>query len=862
MRLLVACVELCSRRAAAVVVAGLVSAVLLGNYAQRNLAMDTETESLVSADAPWRKVDQALDAAFPSRAAQLLVLIDGRTIEQADAAAAALAERLQANPALFKSVSNPAGLPFFRRNGLLFSSRKDLSAQLEELVRAQPMIGMLAADPSARGVFSALRLSLEGVERGETTLEPLARPLGVIARCVDSVLDGAPEPLSWQTLLTDRVASADDLRRVLVAQPVLDPGALEPGAVASAAARDAARALALTPEHGVRVRLTGPVALTDEEFASLLERAGLIATASLTLLCVCIYLAVGSIRLVFAVLATLVVGAIWTGAFAAAAIGTLNLISVAFGVLFSGLAVDFGIQFSVRYRDCRHRLGELRAALRAAGEAMSGPLPLAAATTAVGFYAFVPSSYLGVRELGLIAGTGMLIALFLNFTLLPALIALLRPGGEPEAVGFAGAAGLDRFLARHARAVLGFAAFLGLASLALLPLLSFDFDPLHLKNPRTESMSALLDLMENPDATPYAMEILEPSLEAANALGARLDQVAEVDHTMTLDSFVPDDQPAKLALLEDTAFLLGPTLTPSHPLPPPGDDEVLRAAGELAAKLRAVASGRANGDSALALAQALERLGHASPAPVAELRSSLVGGLAPMLDSLRLVLSAGPVTRADIPSEIASDWITPDGRALLKAFPKGDGSQNVVLRKFVAAVRSEVPMAGGAPVVILESAKVVVGAFRAAGAIAFVAISLLLLVTLRRALDVALVIAPLVLAALLTLGTSVLIGLPLNFANVIALPLLLGIGVAFDIYFVANWRAGLDSPLQSSTARAIQFSGLATGTAFGALAVSSHTGTSEMGTLLVLSLAYTLICTLFVLPSLLAVVPRRADPRA
>jgi len=119
-----------------------------------------------------------------------------------------------------------------------------------------------------------------------------------------------------------------------------------------------------------------------------------------------------------------------------------------------------------------------------------------------------------------------------------------------------------------------------------------------------------------------------------------------------------------------------------------------------------------------------------------------------------------------------------------------------------------------------------------------------------------------VLAALLTLGTSVLIGLPLNFANVIALPLLLGIGVAFDIYFVANWRAGLDSPLQSSTARAIQFSGLATGTAFGALAVSSHTGTSEMGTLLVLSLAYTLICTLFVLPSLLAVVPRRADPRA
>ncbi|HXZ84675.1 MAG TPA: MMPL family transporter, partial [Myxococcota bacterium] len=198
----------------------------------------------------------------------------------------------------------------------------------------------------------------------------------------------------------------------------------------------------------------------------------------------------------------------------------------------------------------------------------------------------------------------------------------------------------------------------------------------------------------------------------------------------------------------------------------------------------------------------------------------------------------------------------------LKVFPKGDASQNEVLRKFVAAVSGQAPMAGGAPVVILESGRVVVSAFRTAAALAFVAISGLLLATLRRALDVALVLAPLLLAALLTLGTSVLVGLPLNFANVITLPLLLGIGVAFDIYFVANWRAGLAAPLQSSTARAIQFSGLATGTAFGALAVSRHTGTSEMGTLLVMSLGYTLLCTLLVLPSLLAVVPRQGGSAA
>ena len=859
-RLLVGMVELCSRRARLVVLAGFVSAALFGAYTIRTLSMNTDTASLVSSDAAWRKLDQELDDAFPTRADQLVVVLDAATAEQADWAAAALTESLQAKPALFKSVSNPEGSKFFRRNGLLFLSKAEVLAKMDQLTRAQPMIGTLAADPSTRGLLGALGLSLEGVRRGETTLAELDRPLTAIATSVESVLAGAPRPLSWQTLLEDRAPTVDDLRRVLVVQPLLDSQALEPGAVASAAVREAARSLGVTPDRGFRLRLTGPVALSDEEFASLTDRAGLIAAASIFLLCLSIFLAVRSLRLVLAILVTLAVGLIWTGAFAAAAIGTLNLISVAFGVLFSGLAVDFGIQFSVRYRDCRHRLGDLAPALRAAAAGMSTALPLAAATTAVGFYAFVPSAYVGVRELGLIAGTGMLIALLLTFTLLPALVALSSPGGEAEQVGFAGAARLDRFLATRARVVTALAALLAIGSAALLPFLHFDFDPLHLKDARTESMSALLDLMRDPDATPYTIEILEPSLEAATALTSRLDSLPQVDHTMTLGSFVPEEQPEKLAMIDDVAFLLGPTLTPSHPAPPPNDAEVLRAVGDLVAKLRALAPDQAGVTPALTLARALEGVLHAAPPPLEALRTALVGGLPATLDSLRLALSAQAVTLADLPPDLARDWVTADGRARVEVFPKGDASRNEVLARFVAAVRAVAPTASGSPVTIVESARVVVHAFLTAFAVGFVAISLLLFATLRRALDVLLVLAPLVLAALLTLGCSVLVGLPLNFATVIALPLLLGIGVAFDIYFVANWRAGLDAPLQSSTARAVLFSGLATGTAFGALAVSSHTGTSEMGSLLVLALGFTLLCTLVFLPSLLALVPRGAAP--
>src|SRR5262249_51004448 len=181
---------------------------------------------------------------------------------------------------------------------------------------------------------------------------------------------------------------------------------------------------------------------------------------------VILLLGLRSPRLVLPILATVIVGLVLTGGFAALAIGSLNLISVAFGVLFIGLAVDFSIQFSVRYRDQRHRLGPLDAALAGAARTIGPSLALAAAATAMGFLSFVPTPYVGVRELGWIAGAGMVIAIALNFLFLPALLTLLRPRAEPEPVGFVRAAPLDRFLARRRFWVIGAAGMLAVACLA------------------------------------------------------------------------------------------------------------------------------------------------------------------------------------------------------------------------------------------------------------------------------------------------------------------------------------------------------------------------------------------------------------
>jgi predicted RND superfamily exporter protein len=210
------------------------------------------------------------------------------------------------------------------------------------------------------------------------------------------------------------------------------------------------------------------------------------------------------------------------------------------------------------------------------------------------------------------------------------------------------------------------------------------------------------------------------------------------------------------------------------------------------------------------------------------------------------------VTISSIPTDFARDWMLPDGRARIQVNPKPEAQTPAGLHTFVQQVTAVAPDAGGSAVTITATADTIVGAFRQAAVYAVIAIALILLGLLRRVLDAALVMAPLLMSAALTLLIAVLLPLPLNFANIIALPLLLGVGVSFNIYFVMNWRAGQQRPLGSATARAILFSALTTGTAFGSLALSAHPGTASMGKLLLISLGCTLLASLVFIPALLA----------
>jgi hypothetical protein len=286
----------------------------------------------------------------------------------------------------------------------------------------------------------------------------------------------------------------------------------------------------------------------------------------------------------------------------------------------------------------------------------------------------------------------------------------------------------------------------------------------------------------------------------------------------------------------------------------------VRSLRQTATDLRAAAVGAdpAAGD-ARRLAAALDKLAAATPQVRAQAAQTVLTPLSTELDQIRGVLTAQPITLQSLPPDITRDWIAADGRARLSITPKGDSDNDVVLGKFIDAVTPLAPDVTGAPIGIREGGRTVVAAFLEAGALSFVAITALLYLVLRRTRDVAITMAPIVLTGLLTLGSCVLIGQPLNFANIIALPLLFGIGVAFHIYFVMSWRSGGSHLLASSLARAIFFSALTTATGFGSLWLSSHPGTASMGKLLMISLIWTLVSALIFQPALMGPPPAAAE---
>src|ERR1043165_953992 len=733
--IIVAIVTRCTRHAWGVIVAASLLALASGIYAAQHFGINTDINTLISQDLPWRQRELAFEKAFPQHLRSILVVVDAPTPELTTAATSALVERLQSNNELFDSVAQPGGGEFFRKNGLLFLPTEETEKIAGQLSQAEPLISQLATDPSLRGLIEVLQMGITGVEMERITLDGMVRPLTVTANTVDAVMSNKPVYFSWQELLAgEEGGNTNSKRKFIDVQPKLDFTALQPGEAATQAMRQAVADLKLEPDYGARVRLTGPVRIADEEFATVQEGMVVNSVGTVMIVLGILYLALKSGKIILAVFLNLIAGLAITAALGFLIVGPLNLISIAFAVLFVGLGVDFGIQYSVRYRPDRYEVDDLELSLAHAAKHFGAPLTLAAAAVAAGFLSFLPTAYRGVSELGQIAGMGMLVAYVSSVTLLPALLKVINPPGEPEPLGFSWLAPVDRFMEPNRIPILIGVGLVSLGGLPLLYYLQFDFNPINLRNPHVESIATFLDLRRDPITGANAISVLAPDLAASRPIAERLSKVPEVAQVRTLDFFVPSDQQKKLAAIKAARDKVEPSLKPEAAQQPPTDEENVQALEEVVTSLNDVADKHKGpgADAARRLSGLLANLAKATPDMRQQVAGAFLRPLSTALADLTDLLQAQSITLADVPRNIEELWRTEDGRARVEVLPKGDPNDNETLRRFARAVLAVEPDATGGPIAILEWGDTIVHAFFQAGAWALISIAILLWIVLRR----------------------------------------------------------------------------------------------------------------------------------
>jgi len=838
-RIVVAMVRVSIHRAGTVLLLLALATGACGWLTVTRFSLDSDVTNLFPQDLPWRVAERQIEAAFPQRLDLIVIVLDGDDPKASGDAAEALAKVLRERPALFRSVRRPDGGLFWARHGLLYLDLPEVQAITEKMIEGQGLLASFAADPSLRGVAELLRLMGEGIARGEAEPTRLAAPLAAFAAAAEAANQGRVAPPDWDRLLIGREPRAEELRRLILVQPTLNYENLSAGADASAVIRAEAARL------GVTIRLTGPVPMADEEFATVSTGALQNAALSFVLVGVLLWMALRSWRLIWPLLMLVVVGLVWTAAFGILAVGSFNPLSIAFAVLFIGLGVDFGIQYAVQYRAERAHLPGLLPALEQAARVAGPGMTLAALAVTLSFLAFLPTDYRGVAELGLVAGGGMVIGWFLAMTLLPALMVVARPASEAREVGYPALRPLDEFLSRRALGVCLMALVLTAGCLFSLLWLRFDTNPINLRDPQAESVNTWRDLARSAATNPNTLDVLAADLPAAQRLAARLAALPEVARATTLADFIPDQQGDKLALIEDAAMLLGPAFSGS-PRPPPDDPASVAALRAAAAELLPL-----TGDAAR-LGAALGRLARGPMGSREDFARAVLPSLSELLARVSTLLSAEPVTLENMPEDLRADWITADGRARVEMTPAPVTlDETLLLRGFAQAVRQIAPEATGLAVSMQESSATIQTAFIQAGVLGLIFVMALLWASLRSFRLSLLAITPLALAGLMTMAHCAIFGPDLNLANIIALPLLFGMGVAYDIYFVAAWQQGRRDLLASPLNRAVIYSAVTNAAAFGALALSPHPGTASMGIVLSVSLVYSLACVMLLLPPLL-----------
>ena len=523
-RLLARVAEGAARRPRLVLLVALLVTLLAAGLAATHLRIDTDSQHMLSDDLPHRQREFALDRAFPSLNDRLVILVDAADADSADRFLARLDSEIRARPEALDAPFAPAISPYFLRNGLLYRDDAELDSLLARMTRAGPLLATLAAEPSLSAYFASLAEGVADADRIAGGEEALTRALAETRATIDARLAGSSRPVAFSRLFAEDDAP---VRRILTVTPRLDFSELQPARPARKALA-AAIAAADPARDGVRVQVTGDTAMRSEELGSVAQGIGFSLAFSLVALSALLWFAFRNLRLSVLALSIVFIANAVAAAFAALTFEALNLVSMAFAVLLTGVGADFAVHFILHARQPGATAGE---AMRRLGPA----LLLCAASTIFGFLAFVPTPFQGMAQLGFIGAVGVMAAFIATLFVIPAGLALVPPAPLP---GSDGPGPLGR-LPQRPLLILGLALLAGAALLA--PQARFETDPMALRDPDSPAVRAFSSLFDEKDTRPYSASVLVANEAEAEALATRLAALPEVDRVVTPWRLLPGE---------------------------------------------------------------------------------------------------------------------------------------------------------------------------------------------------------------------------------------------------------------------------------------------------------------------------------
>jgi uncharacterized protein len=820
-------------------------------YIKDNLGMSTSTTDMLSEELLWRKLDIEYEKLFPQFTDNILVVIEAPTPDQASDTAKLLYSALEQNSASLNDIYYPALLPYFRQSAFLFLDVDELQDLSDRLAKIQPFLGTLIADQNLRGLFNMLSDAIQAKQDGEDIdIKPLLHE-------INHAFENENHQVSWQRLMSPDSEIETVYREFITLQTKDNSESLLPDEDIIENVRSTIDSMGLKDSSSINIRLSGGTVLSYEELKSV-SKANIQAIAlSFFLVAIILLIGLGSIWLVSACLITLLLGLIVTTAFATATVGELNLISVAFAVLYIGLGIDFAIHMTLRFREEKLNKLDNDHALKKAIVHIFRSLVLCAITTAIGFYSFIPTDYQGVAELGWIAGSGMFISLMFTFTLLPALLSFFsykqatrKPGRLPELIKER----LIKIPYEHSEAVLliTFLIVVGLGS--QLNRISFDTNTLNLQDPENESVQTYRDLLKDSKTSPWSGVLIKENITEVQLAKQNIESLSLVDKVVWLNDFIPEQQEDKLFIIDEMNLLLG-VLTSAGKLSDISNEERLKAINDLNSKLESIPTDELDNDLRL-LKNNLDNLllkfnAYSNDDHFAKLEQQLLNSFSGRINSLSDALNAEEVELGDIPLEVYERWVSNDYYKM-QILPLHNLNENAAMKNFVAELQTYDENVIGSPIISIEAGNSVITAFKSAFTYALIAIAILLLLLIRVKKDAANILLSVFVGGVFTFGFMLLFNIPLNFANIIGLPLLLGMGVDSGIHIADRFRQEYQSGrniFMTSSSRGVIVSSLTTIFSIGNLAFSSHQGTASMGLLLSLGLASMMVSTMIILPA-------------